>query len=670
MSSRKELANAIRALSMDAVQKAKSGHPGAPMGMADIAEVLWNEYMRHNPVNPDWANRDRFVLSNGHGSMLIYSLLHLTGYDIGVEDLKSFRQLHSKTPGHPEYGYAPGIETTTGPLGQGLTNAVGMALAEKVLAGQFNKPGHEIVDHHTYVFLGDGCLMEGISHEACSLAGALGLGKLICFYDDNNISIDGEVRGHGNTPAWFLDDTPKRFEAYGWHVTPKVDGHDPEAIKAAIEVARAMDGKPSLICCQTIIGFGSPNKQGKEDCHGAPLGDDEIALTRENLGWRHAPFEIPQDVQAAWDARDAGARAEAEWNARFEAYAAAYPTQAAEFQRRMAGDLPADWAEKSDAFVAAVVAKAETIASRKASQNALDGFGPLLPELLGGSADLAGSNLTIWKGCKGVSRTDASGNYIYYGVREFGMSAIMNGAALHGGFVPYGATFLMFSEYARNALRMAALMKVPSIFVYTHDSIGLGEDGPTHQPVEQIPTLRLIPNMSVWRPCDAVESAVAWKLAIERKTGPSCLIFSRQNLAHMDRDANQMAGITRGGYVLRDCAGTPDVILIATGSEVELAVKAADALAAGGKAVRVVSMPSTDAFDAQDAAYRESVLPRAVTTRIAIEAACTAGWWKYVGCQGAVVGIDRFGESAPAGDLFKAFGFTVDQVVATVKGLL
>ena len=670
MSSRKELANAIRALSMDAVQKAKSGHPGAPMGMADIAEVLWNDYMRHNPVNPNWADRDRFVLSNGHGSMLIYSLLHLTGYDLGVEDLKSFRQLHSKTPGHPEYGYAPGIETTTGPLGQGLTNAVGMALAEKVLAGQFNQPGHEIVNHHTYVFLGDGCLMEGISHEACSLAGALGLGKLICFYDDNNISIDGEVRGHGNTPAWFLDDTPKRFEAYGWHVIPKVDGHDPEAIKAAIEVARAMDGKPSLICCQTIIGFGSPNKQGKEDCHGAPLGDDEIALTRENLGWRHAPFEIPQDVQAAWDARDTGARAEAEWNARFEAYAAAYPTQAAEFQRRMAGNLPADWAEKSEAFIAAVVAKAETIASRKASQNALDGFGPLLPELLGGSADLAGSNLTIWKGCKGVSRTDASGNYIYYGVREFGMSAIMNGAALHGGFVPYGATFLMFSEYARNALRMAALMKVPSIFVYTHDSIGLGEDGPTHQPVEQIPTLRLIPNMSVWRPCDAVESAVAWKLAIERKTGPSCLIFSRQNLAHMDRDADQMAGITRGGYVLRDCAGTPDAILIATGSEVELAVKAADALAASGKAVRVVSMPSTDAFDAQDAAYRESVLPRAVTTRVAIEAACTAGWWKYVGCQGAVVGIDRFGESAPAGDLFKAFGFTVDQVVATVKGLL
>jgi transketolase len=670
MSSRKELANAIRALSMDAVQKAKSGHPGAPMGMADIAEVLWNDYLRHNPANPDWADRDRFVLSNGHGSMLIYSLLHLSGYDIGIEDIKSFRQLHSKTPGHPEYGYAPGIETTTGPLGQGITNAVGMALAEKVLAAQFNKPGHQIVDHFTYVFLGDGCLMEGISHEACSLAGALGLGKLVCFYDDNNISIDGEVRGHGNTPGWFLDDTPKRFEAYGWHVIPRVDGHDAEAIKAAIEVARAVDGKPSLICCQTIIGYGSPNKQGKEECHGAPLGADEIALTREALGWRHGPFEVPQDIQAGWDARDAGSRAEAEWNSRFEAYAAAYPAEAAEFKRRMAGDLPADWSEKSDAFVASVVAKAETIASRKASQNALDGFGPLLPELLGGSADLAGSNLTLWKGCKGVSKGDASGNYVYYGVREFGMSAIMNGAVLHGGFIPYGATFLMFSEYARNALRMAALMKVPSIFVYTHDSIGLGEDGPTHQPVEQIPTLRLIPNMSVWRPCDAVESAVAWKLAIERKTGPSCLIFSRQNLAHMERDADQMAGIARGGYVLRDCSGTPDAILIATGSEVELAVKAADALAGAGKAVRVVSMPSTDLFDAQDPAYKESVLPGAVQARVAIEAACTAGWWKYVGCQGAVIGIDRFGESAPAGDLFKAFGFTVDNVVAAVKGVL
>jgi len=669
MSARKELANAIRALSMDAVQKAKSGHPGAPMGMADIAEVLWNDYLRHNPANPAWSDRDRFVLSNGHGSMLIYSLLHLTGYDISIEDLQAFRQLHSKTPGHPEYGYAPGVETTTGPLGQGISNAVGMALAERILAGQFNKPGHAIVDHYTYVFLGDGCLMEGISHEACSLAGALGLGKLICFYDDNNISIDGEVRGHGQTPGWFLDDTPKRFESYGWHVIPQVDGHDPEAIKAAIEVARASEGKPSLICCQTIIGYGSPNKQGKEECHGAPLGEDEIALTREHLGWRHAPFEIPAAIRAAWDAREAGDRAEAEWNRRFAAYAAAWPAEAAEFQRRMAGELPADWAEKSQAFIDAVLAKGETIATRKASQNALNGFGPLLPELLGGSADLAGSNLTIWKGCKGVGRQDASGNYIYYGVREFGMSAIINGITLHGGFVPYGGTFLMFSEYARNALRMAALMKVPSIFVYTHDSIGLGEDGPTHQPVEQIPTLRLIPNMSVWRPCDAVESAVAWKLAVERKSGPSCLIFSRQNLAHMDRNPDQLAGIARGGYILRDSDGAPQVILIATGSEVELAVKAAEALAAQGKAVRVVSMPSTDVFDAQDAGYREAVLPKAVTARVAIEAACTAGWWKYVGCQGAVIGVDRFGESAPAGELFKAYGFTVDQVLARVNGL-
>jgi len=668
MSSRRELANAIRALSMDAVQKANSGHPGAPMGMADIAEVLWNDYLQHNPVNPRWADRDRFVLSNGHGSMLIYSLLHLTGYDLGIDDLMQFRQLHSKTPGHPEYGYAPGIETTTGPLGQGITNAVGMALAEKVLAAQFNRPGHEIVDHFTYVFLGDGCLMEGISHEACSLAGSWGLGKLIAFYDDNNISIDGEVRGHGHTPAWFLDDTPKRFEAYGWHVLPKVDGHDPEQILAAIEAARAVAGKPSLICCQTIIGFGSPNKQGKEECHGAPLGADEVALAREALGWPYPPFELPVDIYAEWSAKEKGARAEAEWNARFDAYAAAYPAEAAEFKRRMTGELPADWAEKSAAFIAAVAEKGETIASRKASQNALNGFGPLLPEFLGGSADLAGSNLTIWKGCKGIGKNDASGNYLYYGVREFGMSAIMNGIALHGGFIPYGATFLMFSEYARNALRMAALMKVPSIFVYTHDSIGLGEDGPTHQPVEQIPTLRLIPNMSVWRPCDAVESAVAWKLAVERKSGPSCLIFSRQNLAHMARTSEQIAAIARGGYILRDCNGTPDAILIATGSEVELAVKAAEALS--DKAIRVVSMPSTDAFDAQDAGYREAVLPKAVTARVAVEAAVTDGWWKYVGSQGAVVGINRFGESAPAGALFKAFGLTVEAVAAAVKGVL
>jgi transketolase len=668
MSSRRELANAIRALSMDAVQKANSGHPGAPMGMADIAEVLWNDFMRHNPANPKWADRDRFVLSNGHGSMLIYSLLHLTGYEMGIDDLKQFRQLHSRTPGHPEYGYAPGIETTTGPLGQGITNAVGMAIAEKVLAAQFNRPGHKIVDHNTYVFLGDGCLMEGISHESCSLAGALGLGKLIAIYDDNNISIDGEVRGHGTTPGWFLDDTPKRFEAYGWHVIPQVDGHDAEAIKAAIEEARAVEERPTLICCQTIIGFGSPNKQGKEECHGAALGHDEIALTREALGWPHEPFVIPADIYSAWSAKERGGHAEAEWNQRFAAYAAAFPAEAAEFQRRMAGELPADWSAKADAFIASVVEKGETIASRKASQNALNGFGPLLPELLGGSADLAGSNLTLWKGCKGVGKIEADGNYLYYGVREFGMSAIMNGITLHGGFIPYGATFLMFSEYARNAVRMAALMKAQSIFVYTHDSIGLGEDGPTHQPVEQIPTLRMIPGMSVWRPCDAVESAVAWKLAIERRHGPSCLIFSRQNLAHMARNADQLAGIARGGYVLRDCAGTPDAIIIATGSEVELAIKAAEALI--GKAVRVVSMPSTDTFDAQDAAYRESVLPKAVTARVAVEAAVTDGWWKYVGSHGAVIGVDRFGESAPAGELFKEFGLTVDNVVAAVKGVL
>ncbi|RKT43228.1 transketolase [Thiocapsa rosea] len=668
MSSRKDLANAIRALAMDAVQKANSGHPGAPMGMADIAEVLWNDFMTHNPGNPDWPDRDRFVLSNGHGSMLIYALLHLTGYELGIEDLKQFRQLHSRTPGHPEYGYAPGVETTTGPLGQGITNAVGMALAEKALAAQFNKPGHDIVDHYTYVFLGDGCLMEGISHEACSLAGALGLGKLIAVYDDNNISIDGEVRGHGDTPAWFLDNTPKRFEAYGWHVIPKVDGHDPEAVKAAIETAREITDRPSLICCQTIIGYGSPNKQGKEECHGAALGEEEIALTREALGWNHPPFVIPDAVYQGWDARERGASAESAWNDRFAAYAAKFPTEAAEFKRRMAGDLPSDWAAQSDAFIAAVVEKGETIASRKASQNALNGFGPLLPELLGGSADLAGSNLTLWKGCKGIGKGDAPGNYVYYGVREFGMSAMLNGIALHGGFVPYGATFLMFSEYARNALRMAALMKIPSIFVYTHDSIGLGEDGPTHQPVEQIPTLRMIPNMSVWRPCDAVESAVSWKLAIERRTGPSCLIFSRQNLAHMSRTPEQLAAIARGGYVLRDCAGTPDAIIIATGSEVELAVKAAEAMSE--KAIRVVSMPSTNTFDAQDAAYRESVLPKAVTARVAVEAAVTDGWWKYVGHQGAILGVDRFGESAPAGPLFKEFGFTVENLVAKVRSVL
>jgi len=670
MPSRRELANAIRALSMDAVQKANSGHPGAPMGMADIAEVLWNDYLKHNPTNPKWADRDRFVLSNGHGSMLIYSLLHLSGYDLPIEELKNFRQLHSKTPGHPEYGYTSGVETTTGPLGQGITNAVGMAIAEKVLAGQFNRPGHTLVDHHTYVFLGDGCLMEGISHEACSLAGALGLGKLICFYDDNNISIDGEVRGHGNTPGWFLDNTPQRFEAYGWHVVPKVDGHDSGAIKAAIETARAVTDKPTLICCQTIIGFGSPNKQGKEECHGAALGNDEIALTRANLGWTHEPFVIPNDIYAGWSAKAKGAQAESAWSEKLAAYQAAYPELAAEFTRRMSGELPADWAEKSAAFVQSVIDKGETIATRKASQNSLNGFGPLLPEFLGGSADLAGSNLTLWKGCKGVGKTDASGNYLYYGVREFGMSAIMNGITLHGGFIPYGATFLMFSEYARNALRMAALMKIPSIFVYTHDSIGLGEDGPTHQPVEQTATLRLIPNMAVWRPCDAVESAIAWKTAIERKTGPSCLIFSRQNLDHQARSPEQLANVVRGGYVLQDCTGTPDAIIIATGSEIALAVAAAKQLKVKGTQVRVVSMPSVDAFEAQDAAYRESVLPAQVIARVVVEAGVTSAWYKYVGFAGAVIGLDRFGESAPAGALFKEFGFTVENVIRTVESIL
>ena len=670
MPSRRELANAIRALSMDAVQKANSGHPGAPMGMADIAEVVWNDYMRHNPANPKWPDRDRFVLSNGHGSMLLYSLLHLTGYDLPVDELKQFRQLHSKTPGHPEYGYAPGVETTTGPLGQGITNAVGFALAERTLAGQFNRPGHNVVDHYTYVFLGDGCLMEGISHEACSLAGSMKLGKLIAFYDDNNISIDGEVRGHGNTPGWFMDDTPKRFEAYNWHVIPKVDGHDPEAVKKAIEQARAVTDKPSLICCQTIIGWGSPNKQGKEECHGAALGADEIALVRETIGWPHEAFVIPEEIYDGWDAREIGAKSEGDWNDRFENYRREHPELAAEFERRVVGELPGDWAEKSKAFVAKVNEKAETIASRKASQNALNGFGPLLPEILGGSADLAGSNLTIWSGCKDVNAEGHNGNYVYYGVREFGMSAIMNGVSLHGGFKPYGATFLMFSEYARNALRMAALMKAPVIYVYTHDSIGLGEDGPTHQPVEQTATLRMIPNMQVWRPCDAVESAMAWKAAIERMDGPSILIFSRQNLAHMSRDQAQIDAIARGGYVLRDCAGTPDVIFIATGSEVELAVKAAEEISGKGKKVRVVSMPSTNVFDAQDAAYRESVLPSSVTKRVVVEAGLTEGWYKYVGLTGKIIGLDRFGESAPAGQLFKEFGFTVENVVKQAESIL
>ncbi|MEA3643364.1 MAG: transketolase [Lamprobacter sp.] len=670
MSSRRELANAIRALSMDAVQKANSGHPGAPMGMADIAEVLWNDYMQHNPQNPSWPDRDRFVLSNGHGSMLLYSLLHLTGYDLSIEDIKQFRQLHSKTPGHPEYGYAPGIETTTGPLGQGVSNGVGMALAEKVLAAQFNKPGHEIVDHFTYVFLGDGCLMEGISHETCSLAGALGLGKLIAFYDDNNISIDGEVRGHGDTPAWFLDDTPKRFEAYNWHVIPKVDGHDAEAVKAAIEEARAVTDKPTLICCQTIIGFGSPNKQGKEECHGAALGDDEIALTREALGWTHAPFEIPEAVYSGWDAKTRGSAAESAWNDKFAAYKAAFPAEAAEFERRMAGELPEDFDAKAWEFIKSVDAKAEKIATRKASQNAINGFAPLLPELLGGSADLAGSNLTLWSGAKGVSPNDASGNYVYYGVREFGMSAIMNGVTLHGGLKPYGATFLMFMEYARNAVRMAALMKINPIFVYTHDSIGLGEDGPTHQPVEQVSILRLTPRMSTWRPCDAVESAVAWKLAIERGDAPTALIFSRQGAPHMQRSEEQMRAIEKGAYVLRDCDGTPDAIIIGTGTEVELATAAAEQLSAKGRKVRVVSMPSMDTFDAQDAAYKESVLPDAVKARVAVEAGVTSLWPKYVGMHGKIIGVDRFGESAPAPAIYKEFGVTAEAVAEAVDSLL
>ena len=664
MPSRRELANAIRVLSMDAVEKAKSGHPGMPMGMADIAEVLWNDFLHHNPTNPKWPDRDRFVLSNGHGSMLLYSMLHLTGYDLPMEEIKRFRQLHSKTPGHPEYGYAPGIETTTGPLGQGLTNAVGMALAEKLLAGQFNRDGHHVVDHYTYVFLGDGCLMEGISHEACSLAGTLGLGKLIAFYDDNGISIDGHVEG------WFTDDTPKRFEAYGWHVIPAVDGHNADAVKKAILEARSVSDKPSMICCKTVIGFGAPNLCGSHDCHGAALGEKEIAATRENLGWKHEPFVIPDEYYAGFDARPKGAKAEADWNQRFAAYKKAHPDLADELDRRLRGELPADWAEKSAAFVSAVVEKGETIASRKASQNTLNGFGPLLPELVGGSADLAGSNLTIWKGSKGISSTVSDGNYIYYGVREFGMSAIMNGIALHGGFIPYGATFLMFSEYARNALRMAAIMKQRVLFVYTHDSIGLGEDGPTHQPVEQTATLRLIPNMQVWRPCDAVESAVSWKAAIEHTGGPSCLIFSRQNLPHQKRDELQIAAITRGGYVLLEPAYPVQAIIIATGSEVGLAVNAAKELNGRGFGIRVVSMPCTQLFDAQDEAYRESVLPRSITARVAVEAGVTDGWMKYVGFEGRVVGINTFGESAPAGDLFKHFGFTVDAVVDAVTDLL
>ncbi|QUM79531.1 transketolase [Moritella sp. 5] len=662
MPSRQELANAIRALSMDAVQQANSGHPGAPMGMADIAEVLWRKNLNHNPANPNWVDRDRFILSNGHGSMLIYSLLHLTGYALPIEELKNFRQLHSKTPGHPEYGYAPGIETTTGPLGQGITNAVGMAIAEKTLAAQFNKPEHEIVDHYTYSFLGDGCLMEGISHEACSLAGTLGLGKLVAFWDDNGISIDGEVDG------WFTDDTVKRFEAYGWHVV-SVDGHNPAEIQAAIEASKAETSRPSLICCKTVIGFGSPNKEGTHGCHGAPLGDAEIIATREKLGWKHAAFEIPADIYSEWDANEAGAQAEAAWNEKFAAYQAAFPELAAEYARRTSGELPADWETKTSDYIKQLQADSAKVATRKASQNCIEEFGAMLPELLGGSADLAPSNLTMWSGTKAITADDASGNYLHYGVREFGMTAIINGMSLHGGFTAYGATFLMFMEYARNAMRMAALMKVQNIQVYTHDSIGLGEDGPTHQPVEQIASLRMTPNMSAWRPCDSVESAVAWKYAIERKDGPTALIFSRQGLAPMPRDEAQLANVAKGGYTLVDCDGKPELILISTGSEVELCTKAAAELTAKGRKVRVVSMPATDVFDKQDAAYRESVLPSDVVKRVAVEAGIADFWHKYTGFNGAIIGMTTFGESAPAEQLFEMFGFTVANVVAAAEAL-
>ncbi len=664
MPARHQLANAIRALSMDAVQRAKSGHPGAPMGMADIAEVLWRDFLSHNPKNPNWPNRDRFVLSNGHGSMLLYSLLHLAGYDLSIEDLKNFRQLHSKTPGHPEYGYAPGVETTTGPLGQGIANAVGMAIAEKVLAAQFNRPGHNVVDHHTYVFLGDGCMMEGISHEACSLAGTLGLSKLIAFYDDNGISIDGEVEG------WFTDDTVKRFESYGWQVIPRVDGHNPEEIKQAIETAKANHEGPTLICCKTIIGFGSPNKEGKEECHGAPLGDAEIALTRERLGWNYPPFEIPQDIKAAWDASIKGAAAEDKWQQAFNAYQGEFPELAAEFQRRMAGELPADFAQLAQDYIAQVAAKGDTIASRKASQNAIAHFAPKLPEIFGGSADLAGSNLTLWPEAKGVSAADASGNYCFYGVREFGMTAIMNGISLHGGLRTYGATFLMFMEYARNAVRMSALMKQPVIHVYTHDSIGLGEDGPTHQPVEQVASLRATPNLSTWRPADAVESAAAWAFALQNLAGPTALIFSRQNLPHQERNAEQLSNVLKGGYVLFDSTAQPELILISAGSEVSLAMDAAKVLAEQGVAVRVVSMPSMDRFLAQDAAYQESVLPSMVRARLAVEAGVPESWFRFTGLDGDVLAMTSFGESAPAGDLFKHFGFTVDNVISKAKALL
>jgi len=662
MSTRFELANAIRALSMDAVQKANSGHPGAPMGMADIAEVLWNDFIHHNPANPDWADRDRFVLSNGHGSMLLYSLLHLTGYDLGLEDLQNFRQLHSRTPGHPELGYTPGVETTTGPLGQGLANAVGMAMAERTLAAQFNRPEHTIVDHFTYCFVGDGCLMEGVSHEVASLAGTQGLGKLIVFYDDNGISIDGEVEG------WFTDDTAKRFEAYGWHVVPRVDGHQPVEIQAAIKLAQQDHERPSMIICKTIIGFGAPNKQGKEECHGAALGEEEVAATRERLNWPNASFHIPEPIYQGWDATERGAEREADWNSRFDRYAATYPEQAREFTRRLKGELPSQLS--SLAMIEQTQASNETVASRKASLACLNELGPQLPELLGGSADLAPSNLTFWDGAKPISAGAPGGNYLHYGVREFGMGAIINGIAAHGGFIPYGATFLIFMEYMRNAVRMAALMGLRAIYVFTHDSIGLGEDGPTHQPVEQLTSLRSTPNLSTWRPCDAVETAAAWDAALKHQAGPTALVLSRQNLPHQARTNSQLTEIQRGGYVLKDCDGTPELIFISTGSEVALAMDAANELAQAGRAVRVVSMPSTDTFDAQDAAYREGVLPKEVTVRVAVEASHADYWYKYVGLEGRIVGMRTFGESGKAGDLFKHFGITVAHLKAEAEALL
>ena len=665
MSSQASLANAIRVLAIDAIQAANSGHPGAPMGMAEMAVALWQRHLKHNPADPLWADRDRFVLSNGHGSMLLYALLHLTGYDLPLEELKRFRQLHSKTPGHPEFGHTAGVETTTGPLGQGITNAVGMALAEQLLAAEFNREGFPIVDHYSYVFLGDGCMMEGISHEACSLAGTWKLSKLIAFYDDNGISIDGHVEG------WFSDDTPKRFEAYGWNVIRAVDGHDVDAVDAAIRAAKAQNDKPTLICCKTVIGKGSPNKAGTHDVHGAPLGKDEVAATRAALGITSGPFEIAADVYAGWDARANGAARQAEWQKLFDAYRAAHPELAAEFLRRMAGEAHPEFAAKADAALAEILAKGETIATRKSSQNAIQALAPVMPEFVGGSADLAPSNLTTWKGCRSLSHNalQAGGNYLHYGVREFGMAAIMNGLVLHGGFRPFGGTFLMFSEYARNAIRMAALMKINPIYVFTHDSIGVGEDGPTHQPVEQTATLRMVPNLDVWRPCDSVEAFVAWQVALEHKETPTALILTRQNLAHQARDEEQIKAIRKGGYVLKDCAGTPKAVIIATGSEVSLAVAAQQSLAEKGIPVRVVSMPSSFLFDRQDAAYRNDVLPRGIP-RVAVEAGVTGYWRQYVGLEGAVVGIDRFGECGPAAQVFEYLGVTAAKVTEAVETVI